>query len=408
MPVQLSYSSGVTTQFTYGGTGERVKKRVNSGGNVTDTYYIGDHFEVRGGETIKYIFAGNLRVAQVKGSTRSFFHKDHLGSSTVMTDASGYVIESTEYMPFGSVRSHSGASTSDYKYTDQELDAENGLYNYNARLYDPFIGRFITPDTIVPEPFNPQSLNRYSYCLNNPLIYVDPSGHAQKKKGDDEEDEETLDTIYVWGVKVPDPFTLWNDICGEIPPWIEAQQIKLQMEFEAMIASLYGGDASKNVVRKKIPKNVVRMKIPKPIGVDSGGVGGAFDERAYDKAVRLFDDQGIPYLPGGVTKKGMDCSGFINATLYGEGVTNPRITTNTWPGNVSGWYKIGEGLNVAKAKDILVWTTASGDKTNHIAFYAGENTLFHACNKYGVAHTNNIKEYWIYQGKPDVYREVGY
>jgi len=161
----------------YAGTGERVKKRVYSGGNVTDTYYIGDHFEVRGGETVKYIFAGNLRVVQIKGSTRSFFHKDHLGSSTVMTDASGYVIESTEYMPFGTERSHSGANTSDYKYTDQELDAENGLYNYNARLYDPFIGRFISPDTIVPEPFNPQSLNRYTYCLNNPLIYVDPSGN---------------------------------------------------------------------------------------------------------------------------------------------------------------------------------------------------------------------------------------
>jgi RHS repeat-associated protein len=62
-------------------------------------------------------------------------------------------------------------------YTDQELDAENGLYNYGARLYDPFIGRFISPDTIVQAPYNPQSLNRYSYCLNNPLRYTDPSGH---------------------------------------------------------------------------------------------------------------------------------------------------------------------------------------------------------------------------------------
>ena len=62
-------------------------------------------------------------------------------------------------------------------YTDQELDSENGLYNYNARLYDPFIGRFISPDTIVPQPYNPQSLNRYSYILDNPLIYTDPSGH---------------------------------------------------------------------------------------------------------------------------------------------------------------------------------------------------------------------------------------
>jgi RHS repeat-associated protein len=180
MPTQISHSSNITTELTYGGTGERVKKRVYSGGNVTDTYYIGDHFEVKGGETIKYIFARNLRMAQVKGTTRSFFHKDHLGSSTVMTDASGYVIESTEYVPFGSQRSHSGTNTSDYKYTDQELDAENGLYNYNARLYDTFIGRFISPDTIVPDTYNPQSLNRYSYCLNNPLIYVDPSGHQEE------------------------------------------------------------------------------------------------------------------------------------------------------------------------------------------------------------------------------------
>jgi hypothetical protein len=113
--------------------------------------------------------------------------------------------------------------------------------------------------------------------LNNPLIYVDPSGHAQKKKGDDEEDEETLDTIYVWGVKVPDPFTLWNDICGEIPPWIEAQQIKLQMEFEAMIASLYGGDASKNCgKKKKFPKIRVRMKDSKTHRIGFRRIGGAF------------------------------------------------------------------------------------------------------------------------------------
>ncbi len=97
-----------------------------------------------------------------------------------MTDASGAELEYSDYAPFGSQRAHTGTNTSDYKYTDQELDAENGLYNYNARLYDPFIGRFISPDTIVPNPYNPQSLNRYSYCLNNPLIYTDPSGHAEE------------------------------------------------------------------------------------------------------------------------------------------------------------------------------------------------------------------------------------
>jgi len=63
-------------------------------------------------------------------------------------------------------------------YTDQELDAETGLYNYNARLYDPGIGMFICADPIVPGGgYDPQMLNRYSYVRNNPLIYVDPSGY---------------------------------------------------------------------------------------------------------------------------------------------------------------------------------------------------------------------------------------
>jgi RHS repeat-associated protein len=69
-------------------------------------------------------------------------------------------------------------------YTDQEWDAEAGLYNYDARLYDPVIGRFISADSIVPRPFDPQSLNRYSYCRNNPLIYTDPTGHYDDKDND--------------------------------------------------------------------------------------------------------------------------------------------------------------------------------------------------------------------------------
>jgi RHS repeat-associated protein len=63
------------------------------------------------------------------------------------------------------------------KFTGQRLDG-TGLYYYGARYYDPTIGRLISPDTLVPSPANPQSLNRYSYCLNNPLKYVDPSGHV--------------------------------------------------------------------------------------------------------------------------------------------------------------------------------------------------------------------------------------
>jgi RHS repeat-associated protein len=60
------------------------------------------------------------------------------------------------------------------------LDSGTGLYYYGARYYDPLIGRFISADTAAPDPYNPQSRNKYSYCFNNPLKYVDPSGNWPK------------------------------------------------------------------------------------------------------------------------------------------------------------------------------------------------------------------------------------
>ena len=64
------------------------------------------------------------------------------------------------------------------KYTGKELDDSTGLYFYEARYYDAVLGRFISADTIVPDPQSPQDFNRYSYANNNPVIYNDPSGHC--------------------------------------------------------------------------------------------------------------------------------------------------------------------------------------------------------------------------------------
>jgi len=93
-------------------------------------------------------------------------------------------VETAEYLPFGELRESTGSWTTDYKFTDHELDTETGLYNFNARLYDPAVGRFISPDPAVPylsdstnpRNYDPQMFNRYAYCRSNPLIYVDPSG----------------------------------------------------------------------------------------------------------------------------------------------------------------------------------------------------------------------------------------
>ncbi|MBN2074578.1 MAG: RHS repeat-associated core domain-containing protein [Dehalococcoidales bacterium] len=92
-----------------------------------------------------------------------------------------------KYYPFGVCRNSPENFPTDRLFTGQRLD-DTGLYYYGARYYDASMGRFISADTIIPNPANPQSFNRYSYCLNNPLKYIDPSGHDVLISGVDVED----------------------------------------------------------------------------------------------------------------------------------------------------------------------------------------------------------------------------
>ncbi|MBF0362945.1 MAG: hypothetical protein HQK49_18140 [Oligoflexia bacterium] len=110
----------------------------------------------------------------------NYYHTDQIDSVTEITNAAGEVTTSISYDPFGTIREHKNLkanySAIFYGFTGQELDL-SGLYNYKARMYNPSLARFITPDPIVPDISNLQSLNRYSYVVNNPLKYMDHSGH---------------------------------------------------------------------------------------------------------------------------------------------------------------------------------------------------------------------------------------
>ncbi|MHC1725322.1 MAG: RHS repeat-associated core domain-containing protein [Syntrophobacteraceae bacterium] len=163
--------------YLYDYTGARVKKVSLVSGVTSTTVYIGGIYEQKDGVNLKHIFAGGRRVASRKGSSTFYFHPDHLGSLSVVTNASGESKQTATYYPFGETRNSTGPEDFDYKFTGQENDPETGLYYYGARYYDPEIGRFISPDSIVQAPGDPQTLNRYSYCRNNPLMYTDPTGH---------------------------------------------------------------------------------------------------------------------------------------------------------------------------------------------------------------------------------------
>jgi len=108
-----------------------------------------------------------------------YLHGDHLGSTAVATSNTGAKTHDVRYFAYGAPRTGDlFALPTDHTFTGQKLDRGTGLMYYGARYYDPALGMFLSPDTLVPEPGNPQSLNRYSYVGNQPLKYVDPSGHS--------------------------------------------------------------------------------------------------------------------------------------------------------------------------------------------------------------------------------------
>ena len=107
--------------------------------------------------------------------TLKFVLSDHLGSTSVMTDASGVEQGRMGYYPFGKTRYTSGSLSTDRLYTGQQLVAGIGLYNYKARYNDAALGRFVSADTVTPG--GAQGLNRYSMVMNNPINRTDPTGH---------------------------------------------------------------------------------------------------------------------------------------------------------------------------------------------------------------------------------------
>ena len=182
-PVTVTLN-GTTTTMVYDGDGGRVKKTVDDGSNITTTTYIGKLYVCEGTaptqSCARLIFSGDQRIAmkQVDTGKVSYFHADHLGSTSVLTNANGAIEEDLVYYPFGETFINTGSADVAYKYTGKERDGSTVLYFYEARYYDAVLGRFISADRLVPNPLNPQDFNRYTYVRNNPLLYVDPNGES--------------------------------------------------------------------------------------------------------------------------------------------------------------------------------------------------------------------------------------
>ena len=145
-----------------------------------------------------YYFADHLGSSRVvtNATGQIFDDSDHypLGRACVVMNATGAIQDESDYYPFGGERVVAAGSGNAYKFTGKERDSESGLDNFGARYFGSTMGRFQSPDPQNAGAFiqDPQSWNAYAYARNNPLLFVDPDGRTYCQVETDEEGKETL------------------------------------------------------------------------------------------------------------------------------------------------------------------------------------------------------------------------
>ena len=197
LPNQINFQ-GNTDQFFYDSSHNRWKQVANYSGTNEVTHYVGGIFEVMSrGSVTEYrhhITAGSTTIVYARRSDgtsgTSYVTTDHLGSSDLVMDGSGNVLARESFTPFGARRGSNWQtvpSTNDYSvfasttrrgFTGHEMLDAVSLIHMNGRVYDPYLGRFLSADTVIQSTVSSQSVNPYSYAWNAPLRFTDPSGHS--------------------------------------------------------------------------------------------------------------------------------------------------------------------------------------------------------------------------------------
>jgi RHS repeat-associated protein len=187
-----------TLTLEYGLDGDRFKTEYTQDGSRKYTRYYDDTYEkevMTDGTThhLNYIYAGNTLFAifeqKTGGDKMHYVYTDRQGSLRCITDASGAIEQRLSYDAYGNRRDYqTGLKLTDTQlvaaialtsrgYIGQEHIDGLALININARFYDPTLGLFVSPDNYVQSLDNSQNFNRFTYCLNNPLMFTDPSGN---------------------------------------------------------------------------------------------------------------------------------------------------------------------------------------------------------------------------------------
>ena len=285
----ISASSGsISTAFLYTPEGERFMRTDSSG---TTTYYIGSVEKLVTGSTWemrRYLPGGAIDYVRSSGSNETrYTFSDHLGSLDLVATAAGAVYETASFDAFGNLRNSANWSgtaaaptSTTHGFTGHEEIYSLGLTHMNGRIYDPVLGRMLQADPMTG-PGN-QSLNRYSYVINNPLSLTDPSGYSWW--GDILKDAAIVAiTIYTGGAGA----ALWAE----------------EAYAEAVLVVGAGGFAA----------GVIES------GNLRGGVYGAFSAELFFGIGQYFDGAGWAHANGDIGSTNLNIAGY-SAKIVAHGI----------------------------------------------------------------------------------------
>ncbi len=174
LPIYFSFKTGVFLQHGYTADGVRrrtIYKELDGPTSPVTTVYCGN---VIYENNVPRLLLHEEGYVDLTDNSYHYYVKDHQGNNCLVVDSSGAVEETNHYYPFGGVFASTG-NVQPYKYNGKEYDSKKGLnwYDYGARHYNAALGRFTTIDPLAEIEYSASS---YTYCLNNPIKYIDPTG----------------------------------------------------------------------------------------------------------------------------------------------------------------------------------------------------------------------------------------
>ncbi len=353
-PTAITSTKGVST-FTYDSS-YNIAKRVDSlsGSASKTTYYVGGHEVIYSGDGTNEIkrYLGDFAIQSIKSTGQEqlvYVLRDHIGSASVYSDATGKVIEEASFDPFGMRRGANWqALLNPNNLKTLQAITERGFTNHiqidhanivhmGGRIYDPYTGRFLQADPFVEEPRDAQTLNRYSYVLNNPLSYTDPTGYLCDSQGKRHAQEcgSSIDNGWTQPEnRLPSNWAIPNEY-RKMTSSIEGKKRTTAAASGVMSARLVAANSTVNIsnglrllggLGVRLVANVFGMLLPMNVTEHEDGtpVGELRNES------RVEDRKQYRVIVIGETQKRVEAM----ATLLRKGGFNPETILNDWPKNL--------------------------------------------------------------------------